>query len=202
MKPEPCLQKNFHTPHPTPTPVSALTCLWDGSLVCLGVAHVSGLKSGVEGTVPLHSASVLLSMSETVITVFEFLFILHGWPLLGGGGEEHAFRSQRQVPTARGFSAPPATASFLLAVFSHTGACSRHLHYGPSCETALLVFVRAAAFPCVALAPGESSQGQEPRGSRVITSVFRMQGVEVSGWLSVLLIPSHLSLFPGPVSTS
>lgn len=132
--------------------------------------RVSGLKSELERTVPLHSASDLLSVSETVLAVFEFPFILHGWPLFGG----HAFRSQRHVPTARGFSAPPATASFLLAVFSHTGAGSKHLHHGPSCETALLVFVRVAAFPCVVLAPGESSQGQEPLGSRVITSVFRM----------------------------
>lgn len=69
-----------------------------------------------------------------------------------------------------GRSAPLATASFLLELFSHTGACFRQLDHGPSFETALLVFVRMAAFPWVDLVAGESSQGLEPLGSRTVTS--------------------------------
>lgn len=72
------------------------------------------------------------------------------------------------------FSAPPAAFSFPLVLFSHTGACSRQLELGPVFESALLVFVRMAAFLCVLLVTGESSQGHEPLGSRGMTSVFPM----------------------------
>lgn len=72
------------------------------------------------------------------------------------------------------FSASLATTIFLLVLFSYIGASSRQLDHGPSFETALLVFVRTSAFPCVLLVTVESSQGHEPLARRVMTSVSRV----------------------------
>lgn len=192
MKPEPGQLMN-----------SALTCLWvTAPGLELWSARVQELVSGLRAKwkvlFPM-TASVLLSMGETgqcslVLSSHSFL---HGWPLFGGG---YAFRSQRQVPTARVFS----SSSHSQFSPTWTGACFRQLDHGPSFETALLVFVRMAAVPWVVLVAGESSQGLEPLGSRVVTSVFPAHVRQ--GRLGLAFRPPNLkpslSVLPGPIFRS
>lgn len=116
----------------------------------------------------------------------------------GGGGDMllEASGNFRQPE----FSAPPAAASVPLVLFSHTGACSRQLEHGPFFESALLVFVRMAAFPCVLLVTGESSQGHKPLGSRGMTSVFPVKSQVIYPPNLKPFLSALLSQFSRPVA--